>query len=59
MAIKLRFNQNVAQVPVPICDACFEGFHTDCEGGNCACQWTHTGEDWEETTRKEKAKHDQ
>jgi len=39
----LRFNQNVAMVEVPICDPCFEGYHTGCEKGNCECQWTH---DW-------------
>ena len=48
MVIKVRYNQNVAGVPVPICDSCWEGFCTDCEGGNCTCQWTHYGEDWDE-----------
>ena len=46
--IKMRYNQNVAAVPVPICDACAEGHCTACEGGNCACQWTHQGPDWDE-----------
>lgn len=41
MTIKIRYNQNVARVPVPICDACYEGHHSACEGGNCECQWTH------------------
>jgi hypothetical protein len=43
----VRFNQNVAQVPVPICDPCFEGWHSACEGGNCACVWTHDFDDKE------------
>lgn len=46
--IKERYFQTVAAVPVPICDSCFEGFCTDCEGGTCACQWTHYGPDWDE-----------
>jgi len=48
MVIKERYVQTVAAVPVPICDPCYEGFCTDCEGGNCACQWTHYGPDWDE-----------
>ena len=44
MTIKMRLNQNVAAVPVPICDACWEGYHTGCEGKNCNCQWTHEKE---------------
>ena len=48
MVIKVRKNINVAAVPVPICDPCWDGFCTDCEGGDCACQWTHHGPDWDE-----------
>jgi hypothetical protein len=48
MVIKIRKNINVSAVPVPICDPCWEGYCTGCEGGNCACQWTHTGPDWDE-----------
>ena len=48
MVIKIRKNINVSAVPVPICDPCWDGYHTGCEGGNCACQWTHTGPDWDE-----------
>lgn len=43
--IRMRRDINVAAVPVPICDACADGYHTGCEGGNCACQWTH---DWKD-----------
>lgn len=46
--IKLRYVQNVASVPVPICDPCYKGHCTACEGGNCACQWTHQGPDWDD-----------
>jgi len=52
--IQIRRNIQVAAVPVPICDACQEGYCTACEGGNCACQWTHYGPDWDEL-RKEQA----
>ena len=45
--IKIRYIQTVAAVPVPICDACAEGYCTACEGGECACQWTHKGPDWD------------
>ncbi len=53
MVIKIRKNINVSAVPVPICDPCWEGYCTDCEGEDsegvsCACQWTHTGPDWDE-----------
>jgi len=54
MSHPIRYNQNVSGVPVPICDACWEGYCTACEGGNCACQWTHHGEDWD-TLRKERS----
>ena len=50
MTIKLRYNQNVASVKVPICDACFMGHHTACEGKNCECQWTHN---WKEKQKDE------
>lgn len=46
--IRIRRNVNVSSIPVPICDACWDGYHTGCEGGNCACQWTHYGPDWDE-----------
>ena len=46
--IRIRYIQTVAAVPVPICDACAEGYCTACEGGNCNCQWTHHGEDWDD-----------
>ena len=52
--IKERHVQTVAAVPVPICDACYEGYCSACEGGECACQWTHQGESWDEL-RKERA----
>ena len=52
--IRVRHNIQVSAVPVPICDACQEGHCTACEGGNCACQWTHYGEDWDKL-RKEQA----
>ena len=45
--IKIRKNINVSSVPVPICDPCWDGFHTACEGGNCNCVWTHYGPGWE------------
>jgi len=44
MVIRMRYNQNVAAVKAPICDACWEGRHSACEGGICDCQWTH---DWD------------
>ena len=56
--IKIRYNQNVAAVPVPICDACAEGHCSACEGGNCACQWTHQGEDWDELRKEQSQRSD-
>ena len=59
--IKARKNINVSAVPVPICDSCWDGFHTDCEkedseGVYCACQWTHYGPDWDEVRSSSKVK---
>lgn len=56
--IKIRYNQHVSGVPVPICDACWEGHCSACEGGNCACQWTHHGPDWDELRRERAEEND-
>jgi len=45
MTIRMRHNQNIASVKVPICDACFYDRHSACEGKNCECQWTHKKEE--------------
>jgi len=50
--IRERMVQTIAQVPVPICDACYAGYCTDCEGGACACQSWHVGEDWDELKKR-------
>ena len=55
--IKIRKNVNVAAVPVPICDPCWEGYCTGCEGGNCACQSTHYGPDWDEVRGETGGRH--